>query len=135
MKAPAVRRQRGFSLLELLVAFAIMALALGALYRASGGAVRTAVDTDRAARANLLARSLLNARDAVPATGWHESGVSGGLAWQVQSAPYAVPGLPAGAPRMHEVRLAIRWEGGRGPQVLELATLLPQARPPGEGAR
>ena len=33
-------RQTGFSLLELLVAFVIMAFSLGMLYQASGGTVR-----------------------------------------------------------------------------------------------
>lgn len=68
------RRQRGLTLLELLVAFAIMALSLGMLYRAMGSSARSVADVDRYQRAVVLAESLLSLRDAIPEQGLNQSG-------------------------------------------------------------
>ncbi len=135
-RAGAVTRRRravaarGFSLLELLVAVAVMGLALTLLYRVDASAVRGVGDYAAQQRAGLLARSLLDARDAVPAAGWQESGEDAGFAWSVSSAPWPTPpGLEVGAPALHEVTVNVQWAGRVGPQQLELRTLLPQARP------
>ena len=126
---------RGFSLLELLVALSIMAMALGLLYQASTGALRGVGDLDKEQRANVLAQSILEARDAVPTTGWNESGRAAEMDWVVGSAPYetAVAREMPAVPRLHEVRVVVEWDSGRGRRRLELHTLLPQQRPqPGE---
>ncbi len=128
---------RGFSLLELLVAVAVMGLALTLLYRVDAGAVRGVADHAAQHRAGVLARSILDARDAVPAQGWNEAGDDGGFAWRVSSAPWPTPpGLDATAPALHEVVVSVQWPGrGAASHLLELRTLLPQARPlPGETA-
>jgi general secretion pathway protein I len=134
--SPLARRgSRGFSLLELLVALSIMAMALGMLYQASTGALRGVGDLDKDQRANILAQSILDARDAVPAAGWNESGRAADMDWVVASAPYetAVAREVPAVPRLHEVRVVIAWDGWRGRRRLELHTLLPQQRPqPGE---
>lgn len=120
---------RGFSLLELLVAVAVMGLALTLLYRIDASAVRGVGDYAAQQRAGVLARSLLDARDAVPAAGWQEAGEDAGFAWSVSSAPWPTPpGLEVGAPLLHEVTVSVRWAGRAGPQQVELRTLLPQAR-------
>lgn len=131
---PAARRRaaapRGFSLLELLVAVAVMGLALTMLYRVDAGAVRGVSDYAAQQRAGLLARSILDARDAVPAGGWQEAGEDAGFAWRVSSAPWPTPpGLETGAPVLHEVQVSVQWTGHVGPRQLDLRTLLPQARP------
>lgn len=130
----APRRARGLSLLEMLVALAIMAFSLGMLYQASGGAVRSVEDTEQQQRAALLAQSLLNTRDSVPPAGWSEQGRSAGFAWRVQSAPFATGHAGPKAPPLHQVDVLVEWNDRRGARQLALQTLLPQASLPG-GAR
>lgn len=135
MSSVAGRASAGFSLLELLVALSIMSMALGLLYQASTGALRGVGDLDLEQRANILAQSILAARDAVPAAGWTERGHAADMNWQVGTALYetAVSRETPTVPRLHEVRVVVEWDSRRGPRRLELHTLLPQQRPqPGE---
>ena len=129
MTVSSLRRQSGFSLLELLVAFVIMAFSLGMLYQASGGTVRNLGDTDEHLRASILAQSVLNSRDSVPVTGWNEAGQSAGLAWRVSSSPFATGIDSAQAPPLQQVQIVVAWTDRHGARQLELNTLLPQAKP------
>lgn len=135
MSTASRRAQRGFSLLELLVAFVIMAFSIGMLYQASGGTVRALGDTEEAYRATILAQSVLNSRDSVPQAGWNETGRSAGLSWRVNSEAFA-SGVdsPKSAP-LQQVQIVVGWTDRNGPRELALSTLLPQARPPAGAAR
>jgi general secretion pathway protein I len=131
----SARRQGGFTILELLVAFAIMAISLGMLYRASGGSVRAVGDMERYQRATVLAESVLAMRDAIPEEGWAEAGQVAGFEWRVASAPYPTEVSGPTATPLHEIRVVVSWPQGGRIRQLELATLRPQKKPTLGGAR
>ena len=130
--------QLGFSLLEILVAFAIAAMALGMLYRVSGNNARQIGNLDQHERAMLLAQGLLAAHETVPPAGLNDTGQAAGYAWQVQSHPYPTPANSASpqAARLHEVVVDVAWSDGAAPRHFELASLRPERKPrPGEVIR
>lgn len=129
------RGQRGFTLLEMLVAFSIAALSLAMLYRASGSNARSADSMERSQRALLLAQSLLAMNDAVPPQGWNESGVSGGMAWHVSSSLYPLAGDDPRVPPMHELQVLIEWPDGGKTRQIEFKTLRPERKMLLDGVR
>jgi len=117
-------RSAGFTLLEVVVARAIMAIALGVLYRAVGGGVRTVGDLSAYSRAVAIGESVLQMRDSVPAEGWSESGQWEGFRWSVASAPYE-PGGGAGT-TLHRVQVDVAWTDGLRDRSFSLVSLRPQ---------
>lgn len=128
--------QRGLSLLELMVAMAIMALSLTLLYRVDIGALRGVGDHADHQRATMLAQSLLDSRDAVPSRGLREQGRSGEFDWQVSSRQVPVPAdLGSQAPPLHQVQISVEWSARQGRKSLVIEALLPQSiDAPGAGA-
>lgn len=126
-------RVRGLSLLELLVALAILAGSLALVYRVLGGQARSVGDLALRQRAVLLAESLLASRESLGPEGWQEVGQDGPVRWTVRSQPEPPPASPE-VPRLHRVELQLTWTSGLRSQGLELRTRRPERRPdPGEG--
>lgn len=121
--------QKGLSLIEILVAFSIMAMALGVLYRATGGSVRSVSVIESTQRAASLAQSLLALRDAVPAAGWSDSGETAGFAWSIRSTPYATSVTQPNVPPLHEVVVEIQWSDAGAERMFSVVTLRPERKP------
>jgi general secretion pathway protein I len=126
----AFRAQRGFSLLEILVAFAIAAMAIALIYRVMGNDARQAGGLAQRERALALAQSLLAAYTVVPPQDVHDNGDSAGYAWRIDSAPYPTTTNQTSpqAPHLHELRAAVSWDDG-GVHGIELRTLRPERLP------
>lgn len=104
---------RGMTLLELLVALAIMAISVTLIYRAVAGSAKGVAQVELSQGAALLADSLLDAYGMVDPMGLQASGQDGPYAWQVSAAPYAQAGLPENAVALYLVRITIGWADGR----------------------
>ena len=128
--APQRRSQLGLTLLEILVALAIMAISLGMIYRATGSNARSVGDLDRYQYAVQLAESLLASRDSVYESGWNEAGESNGYQWSIQSSPYKTDVEGPNVPALHAVHLVVSWSDGVRPRTMELDTLRAQRKPP-----
>lgn len=125
------RAQAGFSLLEVLVAFVILALVATALFRLFGGALGNAGIAEDASRAVLVAQSRLDAaRTELRA----DSGVEddGRIAWSTRVQPWESADTPGAlgaatqviATQLYRVSVEVRYPGAGGRErTLELSTL------------
>ena len=114
--------RRGFTLLEMLVASTIMAVAIVGLLSAIGGATRNAArlrDYDRAAQLARLKMNDLLADDNLSAgaalSGTFDPTLTGGMAveWQGRLTTTSMPPTPmTGQPCLQRIELQIRWMAG-----------------------
>ncbi|MGA9795323.1 MAG: type II secretion system protein [Rhizomicrobium sp.] len=81
--------ERGFTLLEVLVALTILSLSLGVLLAIFSQSLSRAEENATEASARTLAHSLLAQAEAAPHPAFGDTnGVSNGLRWRVRIAPY-----------------------------------------------
>ncbi|HSV19636.1 MAG TPA: prepilin-type N-terminal cleavage/methylation domain-containing protein [Casimicrobiaceae bacterium] len=135
-----MKQAAGFSLLEVLVAFVILALVATALFELFGGALRTASTSEEWSRALLVAQSRLAlAANATPLREASDAGSDddGRIAWQTVVAPYVVPDANPDLERLSEtmptrlyrVSVDVRYAGGDGKErTFALSTLKLGAR-------
>lgn len=133
------RRAAGFTLLEILVAFGLLALGLTLLLGTLSGASRQVRQAGDAGRAALYAQSLLDERLLIVQKPLRERGQfeNDRYRWQLDVTPWVDAQQPAQtriqdpfAARLLHVQLQVRWgEGGVGEQLQlhSLRLALPQA--------
>ena len=131
IKLHRAHRQSGFTLIEVIIAFALLALALTLLLGSLSGAARQIRQADDTSRATLHAQSLL-AQVGVGETlepGREEGEFEDGrYRWTLDIAPYvdplkrSSPLANPSAPRLLQLQLDVRWGEGAA-QRLQWQTL------------
>jgi len=130
-----VPRARGYTLIEVIVAFGLLAAALAMLLGAQTQASRQVADADKAGRAAIYARSLLDEAGVGEAlTEGRRDGEfeDGRYRWDWVVEPYVDPipnpqaqnpGEIIGAPKLLLLRLTVRWGEGGPRERLQLEAL------------
>lgn len=128
----ALRAQRGYTLIEVIVAFAILALGLTLLLGTLSGATRQVREAGDAGRAALHAHSLLEEFGELPPPGARSGSLEDGrYRWQLQVEPWVDPATPPGtqvvvdpnAARLLHLRLQVAWGEGGPRQQLAVSSL------------
>lgn len=122
-----MRRARGFTLLEVIVAFALLGLALTLLLGSLSGGARQVREAELRTRAVLHAQSLLAAAgvDAPLQVGQQQGDWENGrYRWELQVQPWTEPRAgnvaatqSPGAPWLAELQLQVRWGDGERQQL------------------
>ena len=130
--------QRGFSLVEMLVAMVILSLSLGVLYQAAAGAIRNARVSGEYTQAVILAESKLAEYGYVTAENFFVQDRLGAFFWSVQSWPVTPLEYDDDEEPVEEayplqfLRAEVSWGEGARVRELDLLTIVPLMELPDE---
>jgi general secretion pathway protein I len=123
------RHARGFSLLEVIAAIMLLAIAFGALMEVAGGSIRLTQKASDYTQAALWARSALDTRFVLEPL---QPGVTQGkfdkrFRWRLQVSPWTLPNsAPATTPyafRMYKLDLDVMWGAAPFEHTARFSTL------------
>ena len=119
-------KSSGFSLLEMVVAVAILGLSLGALYQSVAGATRIVRIDEKYAYAVELARSLLAENAVVPQAGMNKTGETAGrFSWFVRASPIVLPeGSTLQSGHLQQIEVSVSWNDGDKTRVVALQSVV-----------
>lgn len=119
-------RQSGMTLLEILVALAILALGLAALFNSVSLGTRTALMADQERAATTAAQSLLAelGRSRPIADGISEGAFSTGQSWRLDIEPLETPNTASPVLQGHKVLLTVSWPENGQSRSIALSTLM-----------
>lgn len=125
--ASGVRRQRGFSLLEILVAFVILAFSMAAIYESAGGSVNATIADEQRSYALLLGQSVLNNYQGVPPGGIEKSGhLENGFDWRISASPRPSDTGQQLAWPLYNVQVIVSWSHPQ--KIIRLDSVLPELK-------
>jgi len=127
-RRPGTAACEGFSLLEVVVAFAILALTLGVLYQIFSSAARQAVHAQDFARALALAESKLTDAGIVDvlARGIQSGKTDDHFRWQRTVEPLPLPDEASKGPVAlvpYRITVEVRWDDQRAQRRVALTTV------------
>lgn len=125
---------RGFSLIEMLVALVVLSLSLGVLYQAAAGATRNVRVAAEYTEAVMLAESVLAEYSYITEESYSASGAFGEYDWSVKSWPAADENVPDEMPVLLQplqyLEVVVSWAGGSESRSVDLLTVVPLRSPP-----
>lgn len=124
--AKILHRQRGITLIEVLVAFVIMALVVSVLFKIFSGGLRNVQLSDDYMRATILAESLLNEQGETGDISQlsTEQGSSGEFVWSLRAEPYEAPNAPLDSPLSpYLLSVQVSWGSADDPRTTGLSVI------------